>query len=125
MSAISKAEVGYIRDGLTADFPSRADGRGLTDFRPIFVETGVAELANGSGRAILGGSGGIGIGTAELGTEVIVAAQLEVEEIDQAGDPPASYDVTWCAFPVEIFKLANSNSQYDFSLSATWLRTAG
>ena len=68
--SISKSEKSYIQSSLLADPPIRADGRGLTDYRPIILATGAAPLANGSARANIGG------------TEVVTAVKLEVEDIE-------------------------------------------
>ncbi len=79
---LSKAEKSYILTGLTTTQtgPNRADGRSLTDYRTIALETGVAPLANGSARLSIGrnlnDNGG--------GTEVLAAAKLEVESLDEA-----------------------------------------
>ncbi|CCL98489.1 uncharacterized protein FIBRA_00487 [Fibroporia radiculosa] len=76
---ISKAEKSYIQTSLHANPPLRADGRSLLDFRTVLLETGVAPLANGSaklnvGKIRLEGGGG---------TEVLAAAKLEVEDVQQ------------------------------------------
>ncbi|KAG5652870.1 hypothetical protein H0H81_003300 [Sphagnurus paluster] len=71
MLSISKAEKSYIQAGLTASPPSRSDGRGLLDCRSVALETGVAPLANGSARLSIAGA-----------TEVIAAAKLDVETVD-------------------------------------------
>ena len=80
MSLISKAEKAYIHSSLLSDPPLRADGRGLTDFRTIALESGVAPLANGSARVSIGRSAHDGGG----GTEVVAAAKLEVESVGDA-----------------------------------------
>ena len=77
MSSISKAEKAYIQSSLLSDPPLRADGRGLTDFRTIALESGIAPLANGSARVGIGRNAHDGGG----GTEVVAAAKLEVETI--------------------------------------------
>jgi exosome complex component RRP42 len=77
MSSISKAEKAYIQSSLLSDPPLRADGRGLTDFRTIALESGVAPLANGSARVSIGRNAYDGGG----GTEVLAAAKLEVESV--------------------------------------------
>ncbi|KAG8896181.1 hypothetical protein FRB99_009028 [Tulasnella sp. 403] len=85
-ASVSKSESAYVASSLLASpDPTRADGRGLLDFRLISVETSVAPLANGSGRALIGGgtSSSIG-GSGESVTEVIAAAKLDVEDIDPA-----------------------------------------
>ncbi|KAJ3569097.1 hypothetical protein NP233_g5277 [Leucocoprinus birnbaumii] len=78
---LSKAEKSYITAGLKQTTPQRADGRKLTDFRTIALETGVAPLANGSARLYLGrnlnDNGG--------GTEILAATKLEVETISADG----------------------------------------
>ncbi|EIW77766.1 ribosomal protein S5 domain 2-like protein [Coniophora puteana RWD-64-598 SS2] len=75
MALLSKAEQSYIQQALLADSPQRIDGRDLTDYRNIALETGVAPLANGSARVNIGrqrdGGGG---------TEVVAAIKLEVED---------------------------------------------
>ncbi|OJA18648.1 hypothetical protein AZE42_10845 [Rhizopogon vesiculosus] len=77
MSSISKSEKAYIQSSLLSDPPLRADGRGLTDFRTIALESGVAPLANGSARVSIGRNAYDGGG----GTEVVAAAKLEVETV--------------------------------------------
>lgn len=78
---LSKAEKSYITAGFKHTTPQRADGRGLTDYRCIALETGVAPLANGSARLCLGrnlnDNGG--------GTEILAATKLEVENISVDG----------------------------------------
>lgn len=63
----SKSEKSYIRTSLLSKTPIRSDGRGLTDYRIIQLETGVIAQSNGSARVNLGG------------TEVVAATKLEVE----------------------------------------------
>ncbi|KAG5641455.1 hypothetical protein DXG03_005144 [Asterophora parasitica] len=75
MLSLSKAEKSYIRAGLLATPPSRADGRALLDCRSIALETGIAPLANGSARLSIGG-----------GTEVVAATKVEVESIENNSD---------------------------------------
>ncbi|KAG8969961.1 hypothetical protein FRC03_012414 [Tulasnella sp. 419] len=75
MFSISKSEQSYIATSLSSEKPLRADGRDLLEYRPIHVECGVAPLANGSGRAIVG----VGDDT----TEVLVAGKLEVEDTEE------------------------------------------
>lgn len=70
-SIISAAEASYIRDSLVLADPIRTDGRGLHDFRPFSLLTGVAPQANGSARVLLGAGGA-------AGTEVVTAVRLEV-----------------------------------------------
>lgn len=97
---LSKSEASYIASGLlTSPLPVRADGRGLLDYRPIAVETGVAALANGSGRAILGGTGNNTVGVGDAATEAVVAARLEVEDIDSNSKAGLSCTVSWYAIP--------------------------
>ena len=81
MASISKAEKAYIQAGLLANPPSRADGRSLYDFRAISLETSIAPLANGSARLSIGRNPHDGSG----GTEVLAAAKLEVESVEQGG----------------------------------------
>ncbi|KAK0214801.1 ribosomal protein S5 domain 2-type protein [Armillaria fumosa] len=78
--SISKAEKAYIQAGLLASPPRRQDGRPLLDFRSISLETGVAPLANGSARLLLGD-----------GTEVLAATKLQV---DDAPAPSVTCSVT-------------------------------
>ncbi|KAF8154079.1 ribosomal protein S5 domain 2-type protein [Crassisporium funariophilum] len=80
-TSISKAEKSYIQAGLLADPPLRADGRALSDFRTVSLETGIAPLANGSARLSIGKNPHDGSG----GTEVLAAVKVEVENIDYAG----------------------------------------
>lgn len=79
MSAISlsKAEKSYITAGLAQTTPQRADGRGLTDYRSVALETGVAPLANGSARLCIGRN----VNDNGGGTEILAATKLEVESI--------------------------------------------
>ncbi|KAG9004283.1 hypothetical protein FRB90_011010 [Tulasnella sp. 427] len=80
---LSKSEASYIASALlAAPDPVRADGRGLLDYRSVAVETSVAALSNGSGRAVLGGTTINTIGVGDAATEAIVAVRLEVEDID-------------------------------------------
>ncbi|KAI0693065.1 ribosomal protein S5 domain 2-like protein [Cytidiella melzeri] len=81
MASISKSERSYIQTSLHSTPALRADGRGLFDFRSVFLETGIAPLANGSARVNVGKSPQEGGG----GTEVIAAVKLEVEDV-QSGD---------------------------------------
>ncbi|KIO20480.1 hypothetical protein M407DRAFT_136783 [Tulasnella calospora MUT 4182] len=94
-TSLSKSEAGYITSALLASpDPVRADGRGLLDFRSIAVETSVAALANGSGRAVLGGTGSTNIGLGDPASEAIVAARLEVEDIDSSSGVGLTCSVT-------------------------------
>ncbi|KJA22089.1 hypothetical protein HYPSUDRAFT_139661 [Hypholoma sublateritium FD-334 SS-4] len=77
-TSISKAERSYIRAGILANPPSRADGRSIYDFRSIALETGIAPLANGSARLSIGRNPHDGSG----GTEILAATKLEVESIE-------------------------------------------
>ncbi|KAG1736916.1 ribosomal protein S5 domain 2-type protein [Suillus paluster] len=77
MASLSKAEKAYIQSSLLSDPPLRADGRGLTDFRTIALESGIAPLANGSARLSIGRNAHDGGGS----TEVVAAAKLEVETV--------------------------------------------
>ncbi|KAK0466962.1 ribosomal protein S5 domain 2-type protein [Desarmillaria tabescens] len=61
----------------------RQDGRSLLDFRTISLETGVAPLANGSARLLLGD-----------GTELVAATKLQVSD-----DPLASLTCTVTCSP--------------------------
>lgn len=102
MASVSKSERSYIQASIHADPPVRADGRGLRDYRTIFLETGVAPLANGSSRVNVGKSSQEGGG----GTEVLAAVKLEVENIE---DDAAAADggrvvctVSWCVCDVRV-----------------------
>ncbi|KAJ8591265.1 hypothetical protein M405DRAFT_860676 [Rhizopogon salebrosus TDB-379] len=77
MSSTSKAEKAYIQSSLLSDPPLRTDGRGLTDFRTVALESGVAPLANGSACVSIGKNAYNG----GRGTEVVAAAKLEVESV--------------------------------------------
>jgi exosome complex component RRP42 len=83
--ATSKSEQSYIVSSLLTEPPLRADGRSLLDYRPIALETQVADLANGSARVSIGGPslGGIGVGGGIASTEVVAAVKLEVENIEK------------------------------------------
>ncbi|EPT02256.1 hypothetical protein FOMPIDRAFT_1160450 [Fomitopsis schrenkii] len=80
-ASISKAERTYIQSSLQANPPLRADGRSLLDYRTVFLETGVAPLANGSARLNMGKSPQEGGG----GTEILAATKLEVEDVETGG----------------------------------------
>ncbi|KXN92327.1 Exosome complex component RRP42 [Leucoagaricus sp. SymC.cos] len=75
--SLSKAEKSYITAGLNQSTPQRADGRNLTDFRTIALETGVVPLANGSARLCIGRNMNDNGG----GTEILAATKVEVETI--------------------------------------------
>ena len=96
MASISKSEKSYIQASLRSTPPVRADGRALTDYRTVFLETGVAPLANGSARVNVGKAPQEGGG----GTEVIAAAKLEVEDVQSGGDGVDGgrvvCSVSWC-----------------------------
>ncbi|KAF7775740.1 hypothetical protein Agabi119p4_4133 [Agaricus bisporus var. burnettii] len=77
---LSKAEKSYITAGLKQNPPQRADGRHLTDFRLISLETGIADLANGSSRISIGRN----VNDNGGGTEIFAATKLEVESISVA-----------------------------------------
>lgn len=87
---ISKAESAYIQSGLLQSPPQRLDGRSLTDYRPISLETGVAPLANGSAKLNIGRNPHDGSG----GTEVVAATKLEVETIEEGGKDGGRFAVT-------------------------------
>ena len=96
-AAISKAESSYIRTALHADPPTRADGRALSDYRTVFLETGVAPLANGSARVNVGKNPQEGGG----GTEVIAASKLEVEHVEDGDGVDGGrivVNVSWYVF---------------------------
>ncbi|MCP8310951.1 MAG: exosome complex protein Rrp42 [Candidatus Methylarchaceae archaeon HK01B] len=72
MSAVKKAVVvERLRKAQIVEFLSkgkRLDGRGLLDFRPIKIETGIIEKANGSARVQIGN------------TQVIAGVKIEIGE---------------------------------------------
>ncbi|KZV65722.1 ribosomal protein S5 domain 2-like protein [Peniophora sp. CONT] len=76
-TSISKSEKSYIQTSLQASPPLRADGRGLHQYRPIALETGVAPLANGSARLRLGQTT-----DSSGGTEILAGVKLEVQETE-------------------------------------------
>ncbi|KAF9236783.1 ribosomal protein S5 domain 2-type protein [Melanogaster broomeanus] len=88
--SLSKAEKSYIQSSLLSDPPLRLDGRSPEDYRLIALETGVAPLANGSGRVCIGRSGRGGdteeAGGAGGGTEVVVGVKLEVDDVGEEDD---------------------------------------
>lgn len=92
-SQISKAESSYIQAGLKSTPPQRLDGRNLTDYRAIALETGVAPLANGSAKLNIGRNPHDGSG----GTEVVAATKLEGETVEEGGvdDGRVVCTVTW------------------------------
>ncbi|KAF5338799.1 hypothetical protein D9758_012050 [Tetrapyrgos nigripes] len=94
-TSISKAEKSYIQAGLLASPSRRTDGRGLSDFRPISLETGVAPLANGSARLSIGHNPHDG----SSGTEVLAAAKLEVENSTDSGRIACSVSCSPSAYP--------------------------
>lgn len=95
----SKSEQSYITSALLADPPLRADGRSLLDYRPIALETRVADLANGSARVAIGGGGlgASGVGGGMAGTEAIAAVKLEVENVEkgESADGRVVCSVSW------------------------------
>lgn len=102
MASSSKSEQAYIRSSLLAEPPFRHDGRTLSDYRPIALETGVAPLANGSARVSIGGATLVGTGGSLPGTEVIAAVNLEVEDVSASKKEGKqrgrlSCSVSWCA----------------------------
>ena len=90
-ASISKSEKSYIQTSLQATTPLRADGRGLYDYRPIALETGVAPLANGSARLKLGQTA-----NDHGGTEILAGVKLEVEESERT-EGRVLCSVSWCA----------------------------
>ncbi|KDR74126.1 hypothetical protein GALMADRAFT_43304, partial [Galerina marginata CBS 339.88] len=116
-TSISKAEQSYIQAGLLATPPSRADGRSLHDFRSIALETSVAPLANGSARLSIGRNPHDGSG----GTEVLAAAKLEVETIEQGssgvdgGRIACSVTCSQAAYP-HLSSAALDDLQYDMTV---------
>ena len=96
-TSVSKSEKAYIQASLHATDALRVDGRTLKDFRTVFLETGVAPLANGSARVNLGKAPHEGGG----GTEVIAAVKLEVEDVengDGVDGGRVACTVLWCVF---------------------------
>lgn len=69
-AALSRSEQSYIVDGLNARPPHRHDGRGLTDFRPLVIDSEVADRADGSAVVQIGA------------TEVLVGVKAEIEQFD-------------------------------------------
>ena len=86
MASTSKSEQSYIRSSLLANPPLRPDGRSLSDYRPISLETKVSPLANGSARVNIGGLSLIGVGGSLVGTEVLAAVKAEVETLADGGE---------------------------------------
>ena len=73
----------------------RADGRSLLDYRTVFLETGVAPLANGSAKINIGKAPQDGGG----GTEILAATKLEVEDVETGDGVDGGRlvcTVTWC-----------------------------
>lgn len=104
MASVSKSERSYIQSSLRSKPAFRADGRGLTDFRNIFLETGFAPLANGSARVNAGKSALEGGG----GTEVIAAVKLEVEDVQGGADEGRIVcNVSWCVIE-QMFQFCSS-----------------
>lgn len=94
-TSVSKSEKSYIQSSLHTSQALRADGRSLKDYRTIFLETGVAPLANGSARVNVGKSAHEGGG----GTEVIAATKLEVEDVENGDGVDGGRvvcTVLWC-----------------------------
>ncbi|PPR02827.1 hypothetical protein CVT24_002224 [Panaeolus cyanescens] len=75
--SLSKSEKSYIQAGLLSTPPTRADGRSLTDYRAVALETGTIPLANGSARVSIGANPHDGSG----GTVVLAGVKLEVVDI--------------------------------------------
>jgi exosome complex component RRP42 len=95
-SSVSKSEKSYIQSSLHAPQALRVDGRSLKDYRTVFLETGIAPLANGSARVNLGKNTHEGGG----GTEVIAAVKLEVEDVETGDGVDGGRivcTVLWCA----------------------------
>ena len=84
---MSKSELSYTIASLSADPSLREDGRGLTDYRPIHIATGVYAQASGSARVECGGC------------EVAVGVMCEVSGLDDTesgeNDSPVKCTVTW------------------------------
>ena len=99
--SISKAEKSFIQAGILGAPSRRGDGRGLHDFRPIALETGVAPLANGSARLNIGRNPHDGSG----GTEVLAAVKLEVENVGEDGVDGGRMvcNVSWFVFLSFVF----------------------
>ncbi|KAH6903820.1 ribosomal protein S5 domain 2-type protein [Coprinopsis sp. MPI-PUGE-AT-0042] len=113
---ISKAESAYIQSGLLQSPPQRLDGRSLTDYRPISLETGVAPLANGSAKLNIGRNPHDGSG----GTEVVAATKLEVETIEEGGKDGGRVVVTVTCSPAAYPGLS-SNALEDLQHDLTTL----
>lgn len=95
VASVSKAERAYIQASLQAEPPLRADGRSLLDYRTVFLETGVAPLANGSAKLNIGKAPQEGGG----GTEILAATKLEVEDVETGDGVDGGRlvcTVTWC-----------------------------
>ncbi|KAK4689365.1 hypothetical protein P7C73_g733, partial [Tremellales sp. Uapishka_1] len=70
-TSLSPSEISYIITGLShSSHPTRQDGRGLLDTRPISISYGEAPQANGSARVVLGG------------TQVVAGVRLEVGDVE-------------------------------------------
>eukprot|EP00053_Salpingoeca_punica_P022019 m.213727 g.213727 ORF g.213727 m.213727 type:complete len:293 (-) comp28740_c0_seq1:223-1101(-) len=80
--ALSKAEKQYTIEGAAAGV--RADGRSLTDFRHLTLETGVVSNSNGSARLC------------STRTDILVGVKAEISECD-----PSHPDVGKAEFAVE------------------------
>jgi exosome complex component RRP42 len=65
-SLISEIEIKYIRSLVNKE--KRVDGRGLKEIRPITIEWGIVEKANGSARVTIGNTKVIVGVSAEIGT---------------------------------------------------------
>lgn len=78
-AVLSPSERSYILTGLSHPTqPTRVDGRGLLDSRPIEVSFGDAPQASGSSRVRIGN------------TEVLAGIRLEVEDVDPEGEGEGS-----------------------------------
>ena len=98
---LSKAEKSYVQDGLRQS--TRADGRGMEDYRAISLETGVSALANGSAKV------GIGVGVDGAGgTQVVVATKLEVEDVADSDEQEGRVACTgtWYVFSILFYSTA-------------------
>ena len=87
MQRLSQAERLYIEAGVACGV--RADGRGLEDFRPLQLETGLLQQASGSARLRL------------AGTDVLAGVKCEVAEPlpDRPAEGRLAFTVEWSALP--------------------------
>ncbi|CED85211.1 Exosomal 3'-5' exoribonuclease complex, subunit Rrp42 [Phaffia rhodozyma] len=117
-TVLSQSESSFITSSLVLPTPIRTDGRGLHEFRPFELSTGVAPQANGSARVQLGHPGSTN------GTEAVTAVRLEVldrpvgfgkDEGSSVGsrvDVTCSVDCSPSAFPLMDSKALDAYSTY-------------